>query len=161
MMYFCKSFCLAATVFTLLYIFKGTFWNLFSLKITSILQMKKESRRKILSLCLVNWRQKGVFYNSSNDSGSTFWFFCCVVEWVGSWSLGTFPFSVGFPLRRKEKGTVPSRGRTSCAIQQAPPPAWPGRAVAEPGRKSWGGPKPISIVGSTGSIGTQVCGRKQ
>jgi hypothetical protein len=41
-------------------------------------------------------------------------------------------------------------------MQQAPPPAWPGRAVIEPGRKSWDGPKPISIVGSTGSIGTQV-----
>lgn len=41
-------------------------------------------------------------------------------------------------------------------MQQAPPPAWPGRAVAEPGRRSWDGPKPISIVGSTGSIGTQV-----
>ena len=41
-------------------------------------------------------------------------------------------------------------------MQQGPPPAWPGRAVAEPGRKSWDGPKPISIVGSTGSIGTQV-----
>jgi 1-deoxy-D-xylulose-5-phosphate reductoisomerase len=43
-------------------------------------------------------------------------------------------------------------------MQQAPPPAWPGRAVAEPGRRSWDGPKPISIVGSTGSIGTQVKG---
>lgn len=41
-------------------------------------------------------------------------------------------------------------------MQQAPPPAWPGRAVAEPGRRLWDGPKPISIVGSTGSIGTQV-----
>lgn len=41
-------------------------------------------------------------------------------------------------------------------MQQAPPPAWPGRAVAEPGRRSLDGPKPISIVGSTGSIGTQV-----
>jgi len=41
-------------------------------------------------------------------------------------------------------------------MQQAPPPAWPGRAVAEPGQRSWDGPKPISIVGSTGSIGTQT-----
>ncbi|KAG6505042.1 hypothetical protein ZIOFF_037390 [Zingiber officinale] len=41
-------------------------------------------------------------------------------------------------------------------MQQGPPPAWPGQAVAEPGRKSWDGPKPISIVGSTGSIGTQT-----
>ncbi|KAF9625538.1 hypothetical protein IFM89_023849 [Coptis chinensis] len=35
-------------------------------------------------------------------------------------------------------------------------PAWPGRAVAEQGRKVLDGPKPISIVGSTGSIGTQT-----
>lgn len=40
--------------------------------------------------------------------------------------------------------------------QQQPPPAWPGRAVPEPPRQAWDGPKPISIVGSTGSIGTQV-----
>ncbi|CAA6665566.1 unnamed protein product [Spirodela intermedia] len=36
------------------------------------------------------------------------------------------------------------------------PPAWPGRAIAEPGYHVWDGPKPISIVGSTGSIGTQT-----
>ncbi|VAH70516.1 unnamed protein product [Triticum turgidum subsp. durum] len=41
-------------------------------------------------------------------------------------------------------------------MQQGPPPAWPGRAVIEPERRSWEGPKPISIVGSTGSIGTQT-----
>lgn len=45
--------------------------------------------------------------------------------------------------------------RIHCSAQQ-PPPAWPGRAVVEPDRKIWDGPKPISIVGSTGSIGTQV-----
>ncbi|KAJ6748599.1 1-DEOXY-D-XYLULOSE 5-PHOSPHATE REDUCTOISOMERASE [Salix purpurea] len=28
--------------------------------------------------------------------------------------------------------------------------------IHEPGRKTWDGPKPISIVGSTGSIGTQT-----
>lgn len=43
-----------------------------------------------------------------------------------------------------------------CCSTQTPPPAWPGRAVAEPDRKVWDGPKPISIIGSTGSIGTQT-----
>lgn len=35
------------------------------------------------------------------------------------------------------------------------PPAWPGRAVIED-VKIRNGPKPISLIGSTGSIGTQV-----
>lgn len=35
------------------------------------------------------------------------------------------------------------------------PPAWPGRAVPEAAKKR-DGPKPISLIGSTGSIGTQV-----
>lgn len=35
------------------------------------------------------------------------------------------------------------------------PSAWPGRAVAEE-VKTRTGPKPISLIGSTGSIGTQV-----
>ncbi|KAJ6418263.1 hypothetical protein OIU84_001612 [Salix udensis] len=45
-----------------------------------------------------------------------------------------------------------------CSVQNQnqPPPAWPGRACPKPGRKTWDGPKPISIVGSTGSIGTQT-----
>lgn len=36
------------------------------------------------------------------------------------------------------------------------PPAWPGRAVAPTKEKTWEGPKPISLIGSTGSIGTQT-----
>lgn len=60
-----------------------------------------------------------------------------------------------FSFKRRERRTILSK-RTCCSIQQNPPPAWPGRAVPEPGRKSWDGPKPLSIVGSTGSIGTQV-----
>jgi hypothetical protein len=63
--------------------------------------------------------------------------------------------AVGFSFQRKGKRAISLR-RTCYSMQQAPPPAWPGRAVTEPGRKSWDGPKPISIVGSTGSIGTQV-----
>jgi hypothetical protein len=47
--------------------------------------------------------------------------------------------------------------RTAHCSLQAPPSAWPGRAVVDEDRKVWDGPKPFSIVGSTGSIGTQVC----
>ncbi|OEL25278.1 1-deoxy-D-xylulose 5-phosphate reductoisomerase, chloroplastic [Dichanthelium oligosanthes] len=61
---------------------------------------------------------------------------------------------VDLTFQRKGKRAISLR-RTCCSMQQSPPPAWPGRAVAEPGRRSWDGPKPISIVGSTGSIGTQ------
>ncbi|KAL6202472.1 hypothetical protein ACLB2K_026180 [Fragaria x ananassa] len=60
----------------------------------------------------------------------------------------------GFALRRKDCRTVIGR-RIQCSTQ-APPPAWPGSAFPEPGRRTWDGPKPISIVGSTGSIGTQT-----
>ncbi|KAK6153317.1 hypothetical protein DH2020_012956 [Rehmannia glutinosa] len=59
-----------------------------------------------------------------------------------------------FALKRKGNGCTYAK-RVHCSAQQ-PPPAWPGRAVSEPGRKSWDGPKPISVVGSTGSIGTQT-----
>ncbi|CAA3012486.1 1-deoxy-d-xylulose 5-phosphate reductoisomerase [Olea europaea subsp. europaea] len=59
-----------------------------------------------------------------------------------------------FALKRKDETTIAKR--VHCSAQQQPPPAWPGRAVFEPGRKIWDGPKPISIVGSTGSIGTQT-----
>lgn len=47
-------------------------------------------------------------------------------------------------------------GRTTHCSLQAPPPAWPGRAVVDEDRKVWDGPKPFSVVGSTGSIGTQT-----
>lgn len=58
---------------------------------------------------------------------------------------------------RKGSGVTSVRSVPCCSAQpQGPPPAWPGRAVPEPDQKRWDGPKPISIVGSTGSIGTQV-----
>ncbi|CAK9164268.1 unnamed protein product [Ilex paraguariensis] len=60
----------------------------------------------------------------------------------------------GFALKRKANGVVYGK-RIHCSAQ-LPPPAWPGRAVVEPHRKTFDGPKPISIVGSTGSVGTQV-----
>lgn len=59
----------------------------------------------------------------------------------------------GVTLKRKDCREAVQR-RVNCSAQP-PPPAWPGRAVPE-SRKTWDGPKPISIVGSTGSIGTQV-----
>nr|GMC75704.1 1-deoxy-D-xylulose 5-phosphate reductoisomerase, chloroplastic [Ipomoea batatas] len=61
--------------------------------------------------------------------------------------------SGGVAMRRKDSGM-----RVKCSSQAAaaaPEPAWPGRAVAEESRKTWDGPKPISIIGSTGSVGTQ------
>ncbi|CAM8924038.1 unnamed protein product [Rhodiola kirilowii] len=60
----------------------------------------------------------------------------------------------GFVLKRKDLGVSNSR-RINC-LAQTPPPAWPGRAVPELATKKWDGPKPISVVGSTGSIGTQT-----
>ncbi|RVX18659.1 1-deoxy-D-xylulose 5-phosphate reductoisomerase, chloroplastic [Vitis vinifera] len=60
----------------------------------------------------------------------------------------------GFVLKRKDYGATFGR-RVNCSAQP-PPPAWPGRAVPELGRKTWDGPKPLSVVGSTGSIGTQT-----
>ncbi|CAN1334781.1 1-deoxy-D-xylulose 5-phosphate reductoisomerase, chloroplastic [Linum perenne] len=56
----------------------------------------------------------------------------------------------GFSVKRKAS----AGRRIQCSAQ--PPSAWPGTAMPEPGRKIWDGPKPISIVGSTGSIGTQT-----
>ncbi|KAK9669443.1 hypothetical protein RND81_13G130500 [Saponaria officinalis] len=55
-------------------------------------------------------------------------------------------FKGSFSLKRKDvKQTF--NGRICCSVQSAQPlpPAWPGRAVAETGAKSWSGPKPISI----------------
>ncbi|XP_019435386.1 PREDICTED: 1-deoxy-D-xylulose 5-phosphate reductoisomerase, chloroplastic-like isoform X2 [Lupinus angustifolius] len=42
--------------------------------------------------------------------------------------------------------------RVYCSIQ----PAWAGTAIPDPNLKIWDGPKPITILGSTGSIGTQT-----
>ncbi|KAL8529888.1 hypothetical protein ACS0TY_007087 [Phlomoides rotata] len=71
-----------------------------------------------------------------------------------NYSLNLLKFQGGLPLKRKEyRCTVAKRVHYSA---QPPLPAWPGRAVVEPGRKTWDGPKPISVIGSTGSIGTQA-----
>lgn len=60
----------------------------------------------------------------------------------------------GFSFKRKDSKVTCGKG-IQCAA--APPPsAWPGTAAVQPGTKNWNGPKPISIIGSTGSIGTQV-----
>lgn len=72
-----------------------------------------------------------------------------------SYNLSHLKFTGGLSIRRKECSGAFAK-RVQCSAQLPPPPAWPGRAVAEPGRQSWDGPKPISIVGSTGSIGTQT-----
>lgn len=87
-------------------------------------------------------------------------FFCCCCE-----KLCYVPFyfhdklilfSGGVALKRGDDGRASGGRRVFCSVQSSPPPAWPGRAVPELGYKTWEGQKPISIVGSTGSIGTQV-----
>ncbi|GFP83692.1 extra-large guanine nucleotide-binding protein 1 [Phtheirospermum japonicum] len=60
----------------------------------------------------------------------------------------------GFAFKKKENVCIASK-RIHCSAQPLAS-AWAGRAVAEPGHKTWDGPRPISIVGSTGSIGTQT-----
>lgn len=77
---------------------------------------------------------------------SAIWFLI-IQDYVGI-SLGGFAF-------KKKDSRCSAAKRVHCSAQP-PPPAWPGRAVIEPGRKTWEGPKPISVIGSTGSIGTQV-----
>lgn len=62
--------------------------------------------------------------------------------------------SGGLSLKRKDVKVIGKGIR--CSVQSPPPSAWPGTALVDPGSKNWDGPKPISIVGSTGSIGTQV-----
>lgn len=69
--------------------------------------------------------------------------------------LGLFRLD-GFALKRKDCRTAFRRSVHCSAQPPPPPPAWPGRAVSEPSHFTRDGPKPISIVGSTGSIGTQV-----
>ncbi|KAH9330056.1 hypothetical protein KI387_002164, partial [Taxus chinensis] len=56
-------------------------------------------------------------------------------------------------LRVEQRKPVPE---LPAALYKAPPPAWPGTALVDEDRKVWDGPKPFSIIGSTGSIGTQT-----
>lgn len=60
-------------------------------------------------------------------------------------------FSGVLGLKRKDCGG----GRVYCYLQ-SPPPAWPGRAIPDFEKNNWNTPKPITVLGSTGSIGTQV-----
>ncbi|MCO5566568.1 hypothetical protein L7F22_020245 [Adiantum nelumboides] len=58
-------------------------------------------------------------------------------------------------LRKGEVGKTSVRG-VKCSAAPSPPPAWPGRAVVSDVKRTWEGPKPLSLLGSTGSIGTQT-----
>ncbi|KAL4285229.1 hypothetical protein GQ457_16G024200 [Hibiscus cannabinus] len=81
------------------------------------------------------------------------------ISFLGSTKSNSFSklFPGGFVLKKKDCGVTTFWSRVQCSVQAPqPPPAWPGRAFPSPGRKTWDGPKPISIVGSTGSIGTQT-----
>nr|AER00470.1 1-deoxy-D-xylulose-5-phosphate reductoisomerase [Tanacetum parthenium] len=64
-----------------------------------------------------------------------------------------FKLQGGVSLKRKDSKV---KGIQCPAAASTPPPAWPGTALVQPGTKNWSGPKPISIIGSTGSIGTQT-----
>lgn len=75
-------------------------------------------------------------------------------------SINSVSCSKRFPLfavKGSNKATplmaIAAQGVRSMAADV--PSAWPGRAVAEE-VKTRSGPKPISLIGSTGSIGTQV-----
>ncbi|XP_042042071.1 1-deoxy-D-xylulose 5-phosphate reductoisomerase, chloroplastic [Salvia splendens] len=72
-----------------------------------------------------------------------------------NYNLNPLKFKGGFAFKKKDSRCTASK-RVHCSAQPPPPPAWPGRAVPEPGRVTWEGPKPISVIGSTGSIGTQT-----
>ncbi|KAG6412205.1 hypothetical protein SASPL_124875 [Salvia splendens] len=72
-----------------------------------------------------------------------------------NYNLNPLKFKGGFAFKKKDSRCTASR-RVHCSAQPPPPPAWPGLAVPEPGRVTWDGPKPISVIGSTGSIGTQT-----
>ncbi|PWA44437.1 1-deoxy-d-xylulose-5-phosphate reductoisomerase 1 [Artemisia annua] len=61
----------------------------------------------------------------------------------------------GFSFKKKDVKFAIRKG-VRCSAQPSVPPAWPGTALVDPGTKNWDGQKPISIVGSTGSIGTQI-----
>nr|AAR95700.1 putative 1-deoxy-D-xylulose 5-phosphate reductoisomerase [Ginkgo biloba] len=79
------------------------------------------------------------------------------------WSSGLASSESSQSTGRKIQYGLSMRNRTRPAFERTvncslngPPPAWPGRAVVDEDRKVWDGPKPFSIVGSTGSIGTQT-----
>lgn len=81
----------------------------------------------------------------------------CFLEVKYKLCLCVCEISGGFSIKRKDFGVAFGK-KVQCSAQP-PPPAWPGRAFPELSRKNWDGPKPISVVGSTGSIGTQVIKR--
>ncbi|XP_076957525.1 1-deoxy-D-xylulose 5-phosphate reductoisomerase, chloroplastic-like [Bidens hawaiensis] len=58
----------------------------------------------------------------------------------------------------KLQGSYVKRNMIRCSATPTITPAWPGTALVDPGTKNgcWEGQKPVAIVGSTGSIGTQT-----
>lgn len=63
--------------------------------------------------------------------------------------------------RSLRRASVPARPRAGARMQvsaaaPAVPPAWPGRCIIPEKSVKRVGPKPISLIGSTGSIGTQT-----
>eukprot|EP00899_Mesostigma_viride_P020104 jgi/Mesvir1/28095/Mv04682-RA.1 len=73
-------------------------------------------------------------------------------------SLGGTQFAAKSSKGSAQRGVRPHR--LSCVAKADegkwyPPPAWPGYVPVEPVKKR-SGPKPIALIGSTGSIGTQT-----
>lgn len=57
--------------------------------------------------------------------------------------------------QRRPSASQKRTGGTTCLANDVPS-AWPGRVTPPTNPRTWEGPKPISLVGSTGSIGTQT-----
>jgi hypothetical protein len=65
----------------------------------------------------------------------------------------TLPRASRYAPRASARRLAPHAAAGSVVV----PPAWPGRAEAPAvAKQSWTGAKPISLIGSTGSIGTQT-----
>ncbi|KAF5796737.1 putative 1-deoxy-D-xylulose-5-phosphate reductoisomerase [Helianthus annuus] len=69
-----------------------------------------------------------------------------------------FKLQGGFSLKRKNVKVTIGKG-IRCSATPSVPPAWPGTVPVDDLTKAtvtWDGPKPISIIGSTGSIGSKT-----
>ena len=145
---FMQKFPLHSILFSFLSGNHATFWSYPILLIPTLLMLQW----CVVLWCLFLWKDCVFFFGKAI-------FVLCYVLMSIAWRLDGLTLMVlwiwcsgGFAFKKKECGR-----RVSCSVKAPPPPpAWPGRAFPEQVGKTWEGPKPISIVGSTGSIGTQV-----
>ncbi|CAI5970353.1 unnamed protein product [Closterium sp. NIES-64] len=66
------------------------------------------------------------------------------------------PFPRAAQTSRRRVAAASAARASAAAETSAVPPAWPGRAEAPASPHDWAEPKAISLIGSTGSIGTQT-----